>query len=140
MVLEVAEGRITQKTYQRRLQIYVQYLKTQQSKEKETAVPHSIQCIEGGCNVVSIANHLFQNCASFEEKSTCPFGCPARVKYLPSITITESEISMPVSRVLKDHLILPGGKCLNGDCDGIENNEIPKIGEYFNICSRHLTH
>lgn len=123
MVLSVAEGKIQLRTYQQRIELYLDYW-------KESPIPRSIQAINGTCNVVSLANFLFKNCVSFEEKSTCQAGCRPRKKYLPSITITDREIGEPLDKVLVDHLLLPGIECQADHCSGKEVNEIQRIGNY----------
>lgn len=121
MVHSVAEGKTQLRTYQQRMELYLNYLKEP---------PRSIQSIKGACNVVSLGNFLFKNCVSLVEKSACQAGCPPGIKYLPSITITQREIGKPLGKVLANHLILPGFECAADHCSGIEFNEIQKIGNY----------
>lgn len=105
------------------MELYLNYL-------KESIIPRSIQSIKGACNVVPLANFLFKNCVSFVEKSACQAGCPPRIKYLLSITITQREIGKPLGKVLANHLILPGFECAADHCSGTEFNEIQKIRNY----------
>lgn len=125
MVLEVDRTRIQVTTYKKRAQIFLQYL-------NKTPEPNIIESVNCACNIVSLANFLFKNNPSFVESLVCPAGCKERIKFLPTITITERELKKPLENVIRDHVILPGVKCRHPQCEKVEENSIREIGKYPN--------
>ena len=121
MALEVADKRVQLKTYQKRAEIFVNYLNKELNED-------TIESIECSCNVVSLANFLFKNTPSFQEISVCRAGCQPLIKILPTITISGKEIDKPLEQVIKDHVALPSVPCRKSNCTEQVDNQIHKAG------------
>lgn len=126
MVLNVIKTNIQAKTYQTRAELYFDFL------EKKIK-PNCIEIIDGACNIVGLTNFLIKNSPSFGEISICPAGCKPNIRYLPTITITSKEITLPFDEVIYNHLVLPGVKCRQSACDEIEENNIYKMGKHLKV-------